>query len=283
MTELTPPPERPLPDDARARIRAELLEHAHEHRSSAPRWLVPASAAAAVALVAGVAFWAVNAGDSGDRGLPVTGGGPASGQAAPSASGAGPSSDGTSTPSVVGPETAYTTMPSDGGVQVGKGTCETELENVLNRADDVFDAAPDISFWVKREQFTLCHTSPDFTTVTHPLPLIATTHVEAFRVVSVPAQHAGSGDLFVAGGVVPDGVLAFAVEYTFPDGETVPAQTGTDADGRSWWWMEHTSPAHQGNVSKQPEIEVTVSLSGTQKHYTLEWGIDTCAQANHGC
>ena len=42
MTE-PPAPERPLPDEARARIRAELLAHAHENRSSAPRWAVPLS------------------------------------------------------------------------------------------------------------------------------------------------------------------------------------------------------------------------------------------------
>jgi hypothetical protein len=58
MNDATPPPERPLPDGSRARIRADLLGHAHENRSSAPRWLVPAGAAAAVALVAGVGYWA---------------------------------------------------------------------------------------------------------------------------------------------------------------------------------------------------------------------------------
>ena len=47
MNEPTPPPDRPLPDDARARIRADLLQHAHEHRSTTRRWMVPAGAAAA--------------------------------------------------------------------------------------------------------------------------------------------------------------------------------------------------------------------------------------------
>jgi hypothetical protein len=266
----TPPPERPLSDQARARIRAELIQHAQEHRSAAPRWLVPAGAAAAVALVAGLAFWAVNAGGSDDgRGVPVTGGGTSSGTATP-------------TPATL-PETAYTTKPPEGGVQVGNGSCETELTNVLKGAANVFDAAPDISYWVKGDRFSLCNTGPDFTTVTQPLPLAPHDDVETFRVVSIPAQHPGSPDLFVAGGIVPDGAIAYSVEYTFPDGETVPAETGTDADGHSWWWMEHTSPAYQGNITRQPPIEVTVSLSGTQQHYSLKWGIDTCAQANHGC
>ena len=30
-------------------------------------------------------------------------------------------------------------------------------------------------------------------------------------------------------------------------------------------------------------INVTWSLSGVQKDYTLQWATDTCAQANHGC
>ncbi len=38
-----------------------------------------------------------------------------------------------------------------------------------------------------------------------------------------------------------------------------------------------------GSELDKPEIEVTVSLSGVQKEYTLAWGMDTCAQANHGC
>src|SRR4051812_14007830 len=75
MTEPTPPPERPLSDRARARIHAELLQHAAQNRSHAPRWVVPVGAAAAVALVAGLSVWAVNAGGSDDEGLPVTGGG----------------------------------------------------------------------------------------------------------------------------------------------------------------------------------------------------------------
>ena len=54
MTDPTPPPERPLSDQARARIRADLLAHAHDHHSATPRWLVSAGAAAAVALVAGL-------------------------------------------------------------------------------------------------------------------------------------------------------------------------------------------------------------------------------------
>jgi hypothetical protein len=38
-----------------------------------------------------------------------------------------------------------------------------------------------------------------------------------------------------------------------------------------------------GNEMDKAPIEVTVSFSGAQHHYTLAWGLYTCAQANHGC
>ena len=107
--------------------------------------------------------------------------------------------------------------------------------------------------------------------------------VETFRVASLPAQHPGGDDLFLAGGAVPDGAPAYAVEYAFPDGTTEDAQVETDAEGHAWWHVEHHSPAYRGNITRQPEIVVTVSLSGVQQQFTLEWGIDTCAQASHGC
>jgi hypothetical protein len=30
-------------------------------------------------------------------------------------------------------------------------------------------------------------------------------------------------------------------------------------------------------------IEVSVTMSGSGFGFPLEWGVDTCAQANHGC
>jgi len=85
--------------------------------------------------------------------------------------------------------------------------------------------------------------------------------------------------------VVPQGLEeVFDAAYTFPDGQTEHSEVGTDASGRSWWWMVHSHDDDGGNEREQPEIEVTVSYSGVQRSYTLEWGPpDTCAQANHGC
>ena len=69
MSDLTPPPDRPLDPAARARLRAHLVETLGEAPGSARRWLVPAAAAAAVVLIAGVAgFTALRSGDATDAG-----------------------------------------------------------------------------------------------------------------------------------------------------------------------------------------------------------------------
>ncbi len=291
MAEPTPPPERPLPDQARARIRADLLAQAREHRS-APRWLVPAGAAAAVALVAGLGYWAIDAGGSDPDSLPVTGGGtdtvvtltPSS--AVPSSL---PSDGASSTPTPKGPgtisATAGTLPPgSDDAVQVGTGSCETELEFVLKGATLAVQVDDATSFWVKGDRFSLCYVMDGSTTVTHPLPLEPRDDVATYRVLSMfPPTDDGYQTVRVAGGVVPAGATAFDVQYTFPDSHIEAARTVTDDQGRAWWVMARTYAGPGGNEMNQPEIEVRVSLSGVQKRYTLQWAIDTCAQANHGC
>ena len=70
----------------------------------------------------------------------------------------------------------------------------------------------------------------------------------------------------------------FDVAYTFPDGHTEHATKATDAQGRTWWRMIYAYDDGSGNEMEKPEIEVTMSLSGVQRHYTLAWGEDTCAQ-----
>ena len=71
MTDLTPPPDRPLDDAARARLRAQLLESLGERPGTTRRWLAPVAAAAAVVLIAGViGFLALRTGAPADSGAP---------------------------------------------------------------------------------------------------------------------------------------------------------------------------------------------------------------------
>jgi hypothetical protein len=291
MTEPTPPPERPLSDDARARIRADLLGYAHDHRSTAPRWLVPAGAAAAVALVAGMAYWAVSPGDQDGAGGPAGQGSGASFTPETDRPSPMPSDDGSVPPNGTvpsGESTAPVSAPPESS-QSGAGNCAVGLENVLQGADEAFVFPPGSdgtsAIYVKGEEFSLCDAREGITTVTHPLPLVPTDDVAPYRVLSLyPATSDGYQTIQVAAGIVPSGLEGvFDVSYTFPDGHTQQATTSTDDQGRTWWRMVYRYDDGGGNVMQKPPIEVTVSYSGVQKHYTLEWGVDTCAQANHGC
>jgi hypothetical protein len=275
----TPPPERPLSDEARTRIRAELLQYAGENRSTAPRWLVPAGAAAAVALVAGLAFWAVNAGGSEEEGLPVTGGGTSSAPATASTP-----STGVPTPSSV-PETEYTTKPPESTVTVGTGSCETEMKNVLDGAQLAVQVDESSAFYVKGDRFVLCDTAGGRTTIHKALPLTPRLDAETYA-VSSSYEPAQGGFLVtrVAGGVVPEGVTDFDAIYEFPDGQVEHSTVVTDDQGRRWWLMVHSY--HQaGNVNETtlPMIRVAIVQDTHQDNLSLKWAVDTCAQANHGC
>ena len=266
MTDRTPPPERPLPEDARARMRAELLEHAHEHRSRAARWAVPLGAAAAVAVVAGLGFWAVNIGDNEPATTPVGGGESSSPVPSPETT-------------VASSEVVPTSAP-ESTVTVGTQSCEEEMKHVLRGAELAVEVE-ETSFWVKGDRFVQCDRLGGRTTIHQPQPLTPRDHVSTYAVSTL---YDGQQVIRSAGGVVSEGAEeVMDVAYTFPDGHTEHATTVTDDQGRTWWRMVYAHDDAGGNETRLPEIEVTVSLSGVQQTYSLRWGQDTCAQANHGC
>jgi hypothetical protein len=120
--------------------------------------------------------------------------------------------------------------------------------------------------------------------VHHPLPLTPSEGVATYRVSSVyPPWPHSSAVIRVAGGIVPEGATAFDVSYTFPNGGTEHATKVTDDQGRTWWRMLYVYEDGGGNELRKPPITVQVSYSGVQHTYRLRWGLDTCAQANHGC
>jgi hypothetical protein len=281
MTEHQPPPEEPLSDQARARIRADLLGAAQDRPQGSRRWLVPLAAAASVVLVAGVTAFAVGRGGDG----PETGG-PAGQATAPTSSAPPdvvPSDDGSQTP----PPDTQTSNSPPGVVEAGAGPCPVELENTLKGADlaATYPDDPSTTYWVKGTRFSLCDTREGTTTVHQPLPLEPDLDdVATWRVSSLFVPSGGGFDAIrVAGGVIPDGLVAFDVAYTFPDGHTEHGTTFRDDAGRTWWRMVYRYDDGGGNEMSKPPIDVTYSLSGVQKTFTLEWGMDTCAQANHGC
>jgi len=284
MTEPTPPPDEPIPDQTRARIREELMAATRAPSAGPGRWGVLAGVAASIVLVAGVTAWAVGLGDE---------------SSAPELEGPATSTSGTSsaTPSAtssVDPapsETATSSPPSDDASTTTESPsveCEPELKFVLKGAElalEVPGGDGNTSFWVRDQQFALCDIRAGMVTVHKPLPLEPDLDDPAtFRVSTVfRPTEAGFETIRVAGGVVPEGAPAFDVEYTFPDGHTEKATTATDEQGRTWWRMVYAYDAGGGNEMQKPPIEVAVTLSGSAFGFTLDWATDTCAQANHGC
>ena len=283
MTEPTPPPEERLPDQARARIRTELLRTAQDGGGSHRRWLAPGLAAAAVVLVAASAAWAVRGGSGPDERAPAGGTGTSAAPATPSST----------APSTTLPSSKLEASRSPGappagpGAEVGTGSCRGELANVLPGATEAVrmpDAEGTTSFWVAGGSFALCDVRAGVTTVDHPLPLGGASGVAPYRVSSlfVPG-NGGMRAVRVAGGLVPEGVRGFQVSYTFPDGHTETSTTTADGTGRTWWRMVYEYADGGGNEFRQPPIEARVSSSAGRERYRLAWAVDTCAQANHGC
>ena len=88
---------------------------------------------------------------------------------------------------------------------------------------------------------------------------------------------------FFAAGRDFDGVQA--ISYTFPDGHTERAVVGENG----LWSMAYVITDRPtlnlfADTSQLDPVDVTVASTGgdTAKH-ALQWGLDTCAQLNHGC
>ncbi|HEY0952590.1 hypothetical protein [Nocardioides sp.] len=273
MSDLTPPPEEPLSDQSRARIRQELLRSTRDEPGARARWLVPAVAAAAVVAVAGLGAWSVQGGDEASPAAPATSTSP-------------------TPPPLPAPDASTPVpppIPDPTGVhQVGRGTCREEVANVLPRPRQVVTFPADggaTSFWESGDDLSLCDERGGVTTVHKPVSMSRSDGVAPFRVSTVLERVAGGFQVTrVAGGLVPAGMEGvFDVRYTFPDGHTEPATTVQDDQGRTWWRMLYSYDIGSGNEFKQPPITATLSYSGVQKTFSLDWGTDTCAQANHGC
>lgn len=269
--DLTPPPDESLPEQSRARIRADLLGAAQDGDGGRRRWVAPVAAAAAVLVVVGLAGWAVQAG--GDNG-----GAPA---LAPTSSGH-PDADW----SMGWTDNPEPSEPS-GKATLSLSTCVDPVGQVLPGAQQAVafpadDGGGETTMWVAGESYALCDVRGGVTIVHKPNAMTEAHGVGPFQVSSTyPRTRDGFRTIQVAGGLVPDGATAFDVSYTFPDGHTEAATTTTDDQGRTWWRMVYAYD--DGGDSAPTPIQVVVSYSGVQKEYSLKPGVDTCAQANETC
>lgn len=94
---------------------------------------------------------------------------------------------------------------------------------------------------------------------------------ENYREIGSSGQMEGE---YVAAGAVPEGVTA--IDYRFPGGHV--EQATIDGD---YWSMVHVKKG--GYAPDAAPIEVSLTSGGETTSYTLQWGVDTCAQVNHGC
>jgi hypothetical protein len=296
VTDLTPPPEQPMDDETRARIRARLAETASAEPSTVHRWAVPIVAAAAVLAIAfGGAYFAFWPGDEGASLAPGTQESTppvVEPSAVPSESPGEPPSE---APTLKSSESSTgIPLPGDPGFEIPETTCRSEVARPLRGADQVISwPLPDgeVGIWVAGDRAALCEDSGGTATVHRPRPFPASYPMDnetlGFSTSSYTAPvPSGWLTAFVAGGALPEGVTG--IEYTWPDGHVETARIGTDDAGRKWWAMGYvptegpmTKPNR--NLRSFDPVTVKVYLSGVVDEYTLQWGRDECAQVNHGC
>jgi hypothetical protein len=254
MTEATPPPEEPLGDQARARIRADLVAVAQDGSRGWHGWTTAIAGAAAVVLISALGAWTL----SSDGEDPVADA-PSERQSEPSAS----------------PSTSLSPAPLNAVPR--PESCQPVVDHQLPGAHLALEVPDDdedgsTSFWVEDDEFLSCDVRNGVVGVRGPLPLEPDLDDKTTFYVLTTAPLKGLLDPSVgmAGGSVPTGALAYDLVYEFPDGQTEGARQTTDAEGRTWWWLVHRSAADP--EAADGPVVVTLSLSGVQRTYQVPWG-----------
>lgn len=270
MNDLTPPPDRPLDDAARARIRSQLIEStATRPARQRSAWLAPTVAAAAVVAIVGGGTWMLNR--DGNTAAPLT-----------------PAGSGTSTvvtsPSP-GPTDAHTESspaPSTDAL------CQDAVNESLPGADTYRaqgGSRSDTYVWSLGDRWIVCDT---FATLDGGVPTVFPVHEgtpvptkdELLISMNFVELEGELQSQYVAAGIADPSVTKIA--YAFPDGEVYEVVP----DSQGVWFMDYqpsSGPLAGGGRLPSEPITVTVTAGGESSTYTLEWGQDTCAQVNHGC
>jgi hypothetical protein len=273
MSDLTPPPERQLDEATKQRMRAELTAAtAAPYRSSRARgWLVPAVAAAAVAAVIAGGSLMLSGNDGGARTL-APGGSDTSASSTPSSP--------TSQPATPDPSCARAVKEFLPGADM----------KYSQKVDGAGKVTTDVELWVDGDQWQVCDT---FATLDDPAGQETPTlfAVQQGRRVNQERLRISMNFVQVGGGLQAEYVAAgrasaevAGIRYTFPDGHV---EDVTPAAHDGYWsmvYLPESGPLADGDLRGVDPIKVTVfPVIGEQQSYTLEWGVDTCAQINHGC
>jgi len=283
MTDLTPPPERRLDDETKAQLRAELIAATGEPGQTRTRgWLAPAAAAAAVAGLLAGGTWLLSGGGD-DLGQPA-GGGDATTADKPAVT-AGSTRQGASEETSPPMPTSTTGAAAAINPEEVCGSAVT-LEGATLTKFHPYDLTT-VTIWTAGDRWQLCDT---FAAIDGGEPTLFAVRSgnadqpERLRLSQNAVEVDGKlRTEYVAGGLIPNGVTR--ITYSFPDGTDVDATFEGDA-----WTMVHlprTGPlSGESNVNFTTLDPVTVHVhhgADNSDEYPLEWGVDTCAQINHGC
>jgi len=317
--DLTPPPEEPLPDERKAAMRHELLA-ATEHEAEPARrgWLAGAAAAAVVAVIAAGAYAIDNGADpdGADPGgvdqlqpadrtdatqsatEPATAPTPTPTSEPPPAPTSEPPNG---EPSPEGQQPYEPPMPGDDPSTDGNysTSCEDEIRHLFQpslRGATVTaerDYGPGTTFlYETKTAWVACD---DLTASNGGAPTLVSFHQKSDNYEPSRETLAVSDNwildddgsamyayLFAAG---RDFDAVQAISYRFPDGHTEHATLGENG----LWSMNYIAtggPLFDPKTStlELDPIEVEVRYTdGDTQTFTLHWGLDTCAQLNHGC
>ena len=287
MTDPTPPPEQPMDDATRARIRARIADPTATQGTGAHRWVLPVAAAVSVMLIAAggayAAFWS-----EGPEVAPAPAiqesTAPSDQPSEPASEQPKPTDKASKQPSSEGIPDAGDFSPED----IPATTCEGEVG--LRGAEQVVSwptSAGEVGIWVAGEQWAVCEQSGRIATAHRARPLGSRAEGKEAFDFSTSTYDWTTREYFtayVAGG--PLDVSFERITYTFPDGHTEKARIATDAEGRRWWsvaYLPTEGLMTNGNSSKWEPVEVRDALSGMVYTYSLDWYRNGCAQVNHGC
>lgn len=302
--DLTPPTLEPLSDEQRHAMRAELLAAVQRPPGAEHRWLMPGLAAAAVVAIVAVGAVVVGHGGDGPSGstnpFAPAGQGGSSVQPTPAPLPEPTGHPHTSAPSVSAP--GKHVIPRGSHVLPTKGlvdettTCEQEIA-ALHRAGldgatvtanrDYGDGKT--SLYETKSDWIVCDT---LASADGGAPTLFSPHQkdDAYRpdLSTLAVSENFSLDRawfaqFVAAGRDFDGVQS--ISYAFPDGHTENAVVG-ETGMWSMLYVPTSGPLADPHVNQTTldPVQVTVTYTGgATDRFTLEWGLDTCAQINHGC
>ena len=247
--------------------------------------LVPVLAACSVAAVVAV-------------GVALTRDGGSDPEAAPSGGGTSGTTSVTETPEPTQPTSADATEaacpdPASPGVTVTELTEELQRVGCAIRdnppsscADEVGIAGARLaaeigttSLWENDQRWVVCDT---FASQDGGVPTLLTTYANGEGLTPSPDTLAisenhlmqGGSQYFAAGRVFPG---AGPITYHFPDGHDERATTRNGL-----WVMNYVlTQGKLGRGDSRGLDPITVTVDG--QTFTLEWGLGTCAQTNHGC